>query len=324
MYHKASSDRKLYVYLFCLFLSIFFWLLNALGNSYITKVVFDVTYLNQPKELVVLNELPTELSIQIKGLGFDLMGYKLKINQPSITVDLATLKNIKSIKGVYAQAIPSNNFKSDISTQLGQHIEIQNIAPDSIHFLMDKQVEKLLPIIPTVNITYAKQYQLFGKIIIKPTVVKVTGAASILDTLTEIYTAKIELENLDESTNETVPYAAIYENLKLSFKPKKILLYVPVEKFTETIRTVKINTINVPDSIDLKTIPTEVEVKFMLPLSKIVSLESAIFKANVDFKDIGKHNNRKLKVNLVSSPNYIKSIRLSPSKVEYILKKQHD
>ena len=325
LFHKASSDRKLYVYLFCLFLSIFFWLLNALGNSYSTKIIFQVNYINKPKEQVILNDLPAELNIKIRGLGFDLMGYKLNINQPLVEVNLGALKN-KNVtdRTTFSQTISTTNFSSDISSQLGEHIDIQDIAPSSIRFIMDKKVEKILPVIPKAEITYAQQYQLFGNIIVKPSAVKVIGAASVLDTLTKIYTEKIILENLSETTNETVSYHPNYDELRLTFVPKKAMLYVPVEKFTETTRTININAINVPDSVELKTIPNEIKVKFVLPLSKMAGLESAIFMANVDFIDINKNYNRKLKVNLVSYPEFIKSIVLLPSKVEYILKKKND
>lgn len=313
------------MYLFCLFLSIFFWLLNALGNSYSTKVVFQITYINQPAEQIILNDLPNELTIKVKGLGFDLMGYKLKINQPLIEVDLRHLRNINTENSaVHSEVIPTSSFSLDIVSQLGEHIEIKSISPESILFIMDKSVEKVLPVILIHEITYAQQHQLFGKIKVKPAVVKVIGASSVLDTLKEIRTKKLILENLSESTNENIEYAAAYKKLHLTFKPKKTMLYIPVEKFTESSKTIKINTINVPDSINLKTIPTEIEVKFLLPLSKMASLESAIFIVNVDFNDINENYNRKLKVNLVSSPSFLKSIRLHPSKVEYILKKKYD
>jgi hypothetical protein len=313
------------VYLFCLFLAVFFWLLNALGNIYSTNVVFNVTYLNHPKKQVILNDLPSTLNINIKGLGFDLMGYKLKFNQPVIDIDLAAIeKNRINNKSLFSKSVATNSFFTKISSQLGQHIEIKGITPDSIRFLIDEKAEKILPIIPEIDITYSQQYQLFGKIIVKPSVVKVVGAKSVLDTLTKVFTEKITLKNLSESTNEAVSYDVRYDKLKLNFNPQKAILYVPVEKFTETTRSIKINTINVPDSIDLKTIPKEIEIKFQLPLSKIASLESAIFFANVDFNTIDKDFTRKLKVNLVNYPSYIKAIVISPSKVEYIIKKKHD
>lgn len=326
LFNKASSDRKLYVYLFCLFLAVFFWLLNALGNNYSTSVLFKVKYENQPLKKVILSELPQELTIKIKGLGFDLMGYKLKLKDPIIKVDLELLNlgNQSNNNGLTSQTILTSSFLSDISSQLNGHLEIQNILPKSIHIVMDKKIEKILPITPNVDISYAKQHQLFGNILIKPAVVRVTGAQSVLDTLKMLYTENINLQNLSESTNQAVAFIEEYESLHLSFKPSKVLLYVPVEKFTETSKIITIQVVNVPDSIELKTIPNNIEVKFMLPLSKMARLESAVFVVEVDYNKINKSNSRKLQVDLIKFPEYINSVNLNPTRVEYIIKNKYE
>ena len=51
--HKASYNRKLYVFLFCLSLSVLFWLLNALSKTATTEAIFNVTYINQPENKIV-------------------------------------------------------------------------------------------------------------------------------------------------------------------------------------------------------------------------------------------------------------------------------
>ena len=323
--NKASSNRKLYVYLFCLILAVFFWLLNALGNNYTTTINFKVNYLNFPTNRVVLNDLPQEINIKIKGLGFDLMAYKLQLKKPNINVNLITLKNYShNNRKINTQTLSTQTFQHHIASQLGEHIEIQNIFPDSIYFMLDEKIQKILPVIPKTNISFGKQFQLFGSIIVKPAVVKVEGPRSVLDTLTKIYTEPVILEGLSESTNKTVLFNSVYEKQHLVFSPSKLLLYIPVEKYTETSRVVKINPINVPDSIELKAIPNEMVVKFMIPLSKIASLESAVFIANVDYLQINESFSRKLKVRLIKYPNFIQSVTLNPGKVEYILKKKNE
>ena len=85
---------------------------------------------------------------------------------------------------------------------------------------------------------------------------------------------------------------------------------------------VKILAVNVPDSIEIKAIPNEVEIKFLLPLSKMASLQSANFSAKIDYDQINDNFNHKLKVELTEYPEYIQSLTLNPRKVEYILKKR--
>jgi len=317
---KASSNRKLYVFLFCLSLSCFFWLLNALSKTSTTEVVFDVSYVNQPIDKVVLNELPNQLKIKIKGFGYDLMAYKLRLNRPHVKVDLSRLEGFNN--GVETNTLASTSFSNYITNQLGEQIEIRDIYPDSIRFLFDKRIEKKLKIIPNTNLQFKRQFQLFGDILVKPAIVSVSGPASVLDTMTEIYTKELTLTELTETTTKSIGFNSDYNLMRLSFNLKKVLLHIPVEKFTESSVMVNIKSINVPDSFQIKAIPNEIEVKFLIPLSKMVSLQSAKFNAEIDYNKINDNFNHKLKVELTTYPTYIQSFNLNPRKVEYILKKR--
>ncbi len=320
--HKASSSGKLYVFLFCLFLSTLFWLLNSLGNNYTSEIACKVNYENQPEGKIVLNELPQKFALKVKGLGFDLLAYKLNLTEPTINIDLGTINNVSRANAKVTTTISSSLYESSISNQLGDKIEIKSMFPDSIQFVMDNRSEKRVKIIPNLDISFEKQFQQFGAVDVKPVLTFVTGPASVLDTLSAVYTTKIKYEALSETVTETVGFDEAYSTLKLSFKPNQVLVYIPVEKFTESEKMVLIEAINVPDSISLKAIPKEVKVRFQLPLSKMANLASARFKIEVDYSNIDDSFNHKLKVNLVQFPDYIQGVTLNPSKVEYILKKQ--
>jgi len=318
--HKASYNRKLYVFLFCLSLSIFFWLLNALSKSSSSDVIFNVSYVNQPKNKIVLNELPNQLKLKIKGLGFDLMAYKMRFKKPTVIIDLARLKGFNN--DLQGNTLSSTSFFPYISSQLGEQLEIKEIYPDSIHFLFDERIEKTVKVIANTRLNFEKQFQLFGKILVKPVITKVSGPASIVDTLSKVYTEQLILNNLSETRTESVVFNSEYEPKKLVFNPNKVILHIPVEKFTESSMVVMLNYTNVPDSIEIKAIPSEIEVKFLIPLSKMASLQSAKFIAEIDYTQINDNFTHKLKVELVDFPDYIQSVTLNPEKVEYILKKR--
>ena len=324
IFHKASGNRKLYVFLFCLLLSTFFWLLNALSKNFTTDVDFKVSYSNFPQNKVIINELPKKFKLKIKGLGFDLMTYKLSIKKPTLIINLSKIQHFhQQTTSIKYTTLSSSSFSPFLSSQLGNQIEIKDIYPDSIHFLFDERKEKMVEIIPITELNFEKQYQLFGEMLVKPAFIKVSGPASIIDTLKVVYTDSIFIENLTETTTKTVSINKIYDYYQLTFKPNNISLRIPVEKLTETTIMVNVDYINVPDSIKMKAIPNEIELKFMIPLSKMSSLSTAIFRAEIDYQQISNQFNHKLKVDVVKYPNYIQSLTLNPEKVEYILKKQN-
>jgi hypothetical protein len=86
---------------------------------------------------------------------------------------------------------------------------------------------------------------------------------------------------------------------------------------------VPINSINVPEVMNISVFPNYVEVKFMVSLTKLSDIKETDFEANVDCKELN-NQYRKLKVDLSKYPSFIKSVSLKPAKVEYVLKKRND
>lgn len=323
IFNKASSNRKLYVFLFCLTLAIFFWLLNALSKKITTNIVFNVSYVNSPKERVVINELPPKIDVKIKGLGFDLLAYKLSLKQSNLVINLAQIEDEdKSFSKIEKVQLPTTFFLSSIANQLGENIEIKEFNPSMLNFVFDEKKEKTVKILSNTTIDFEKQFQLFGQIQIKPAVVKIIGPASVIDTIEAVYLEKRNYEKLSKTVSESIGFASIYNQQKITFNNNKVLLLIPVEKYTESSVIIKLGSLNTPDSLLIKAIPNEVELKFMLPLSKMASLASAQFKAVIDYNQINETHSHKLKVDLVEYPNYIKVQNITPNRVEYILKRK--
>jgi len=168
---KASSKGKLYVFIICIFLSSFLWLLNALGNYYLSDINYDVTYYNLPKDKVIINDLPSQLKIKIKGLGFDILSYKLKLTVPKIKIDLSDESSFqKNENNLLEKSIPTDKFKNGIQAQVNSKVEIKNIYPQAINLIVDEKVVKTLKVKADTKISCKKQFNIFGKINIKPSV----------------------------------------------------------------------------------------------------------------------------------------------------------
>lgn len=319
---KASVNKKLYVFLSCLILTIFFWILNALGNNYTSTIEFNVVYKNNPAQYIIISNLPQKLTLKINGLGFDILSSKLNLSSTPIIIDLSKIKIIKSENEELKKSkVNFDDYKSFLFSQIGNQLDVKEIYPKSVEILLDEKSQKLIKVEPLVEMDFEKQYQQDGEIKVKPAVVNVVGPKTILDTLNTIYTDKIVYKDVDETITESIGFDNEYKNARLTFNQEKVIVHIPVEKFTESSTIVKLAYINVPDSIELKAIPDEIEIKYMVPLSKLSNITSSKFNAFVDGSNIHYKYN-KLKVKMDSYPLYLKSISIKPSKVEYILKKK--
>ncbi|MCB9334785.1 MAG: hypothetical protein H6586_01435 [Flavobacteriales bacterium] len=303
-------------------LTIFFWILNALGNVYTTQYEFKIKYYNNPKDLVIVTDLPEKLNLKVSGIGFDLLSCKLSYSSKPLLIDLSQVSvqnnyenDLKRLK------INFDDYKNFWFTQLGNQIEVNEIFPKSVDVLLDKKAEKMIEIIPLLQLGFEKQFQIEGKVSVKPAVVNVSGPKSIIDSITQVFTKEIKYEQLDESVTLISEFNDIHQSQKLSFDPNKVLIHIPVEKYTESSIHIPISYKNVPDSIELKAIPGSVEIKFMVPLGKLSTIIPSKFIVSVDYNKMNDRYN-KLKVNLEKYPSNLTSLSIKPSKVEYIIKRK--
>ena len=96
---------------------------------------------------------------------------------------------------------------------------------------------------------------------------------------------------------------------------------MPVDKFTEAAFSVPIEVINVPDSLNLKTFPGQVEITYQVGLSDYENINQHMFRVEVDYLSIENNIGSKIQVNLVKFPEFVKAIQYYPKNVEYILEK---
>jgi hypothetical protein len=99
---------------------------------------------------------------------------------------------------------------------------------------------------------------------------------------------------------------------------------LPVSKFTEAYFEVPIETINVPDSLELKTFPRIARLTFLISLNKYDKIKPNDFRVEVDFNDIEKMLGQKLPIKLTFSPKAAHSVKYHPENVEFILEKNND
>lgn len=316
---KASVNKKLYVFLVCLFLSTFYWLINVLGNQYTSELLIDVVYKNQPEKHVILSKLPSNLKTVVTTDGYTLLAYQIKIKKPLVEINL---DDYQFEIGDNSNEILVDDFRYAIEKQLGEKIEISEITPKKIIVELDDKIVKTLKVIPLYKLGFENQYQLSDSVIVNPNTIDVSGPKQVLDTLNFIPSEFTELNNISGAIQKTIKLDANFlEKNHLQVINTEIEINIVTDKFTEYKLMLPIKITNNPDSVDVNIIPENIEIKFMIPLSKISLLNLEEFNAIVDFDEQSKIY-KKLKVHLIKHPSYLKSIIIKPANVEYVLKRK--
>jgi YbbR domain-containing protein len=318
-FKNFKPSRKFYVFIICLILSCLFWFLNVFNKNHQLLFNFPVSYINIPSNKVIINELPSHLTLKLNAHGFNLISKKFISNDDTLQINCEKVmeRNIGS-RSVYY--ITPRSLLDKITEQLNQNASITEILTDTIFFEFDTKTAKSVSVYADIDYSLEKQYLQSGDVEIEPVKILVTGPSKVIDTMQIVKTQKKEYKKLNNTVNDSLTIINSKEYKFLSFYPDKINIKIPVEKFTEGNINLPIQCINLPDSLVIKLFPESINVSYLVAFSKYEKLTPELFKAIVDYKDVIK-NPSKLKVEITKFPEYINLGKITPERVEYIIKK---
>ncbi|MEA3444119.1 MAG: YbbR-like domain-containing protein [Bacteroidota bacterium] len=319
---NIMKQRKLLVYFVFVLIASVFWLLIALGKNYDTEILYPVRFANLPKDKVLINKLPQYLNLSVDAYGFTLLRYKVKRSILPIYIDMRK-NNLFHVQGKDNKYFLLTRYLTkQVSKRMSDDVRIISIQPDSIVFDFSEMTEKKVAVIPDIKFSLEKQYLIKQKPRCKPDSIVISGTNSVLDTINNMYTKKLDLETLNKNITRNVGVRSI-EGVVLS--EKKVELSIVIEKYTEGSISLPIEVKNLPDSLLLKTFPDKIDLSYKVALSDYPKVKPYQFKLMVDYNDFisGQENNfQKMRVELKRFPSYVHSIRYSPKYVDYLFEKK--
>jgi len=318
--NNLKLDKRLVVFLVFVGIATLLWFLAALEKNHITSIEHPVVFNDLPNNKVLVNELPSKLTLEVEGKGFTILRHNWDISKSPVVIKFTQLsQGISQKKGILRLDIPTSQIKSRISNQL-DNLKVLSITPDSLHFVLAGTSTKKVPVISNLSFDLQKQYMIRDKIKISPDSITVTGPALIIDTLSGIYTTSLRLRNLNRSASRTLNLEN--PNTQLKLETDKVEIEIPVEQFTEKKLTIPIDPINLPDSLNLKTFPATVEATFRVVMSAYDKIQPEDFRIVVDYLDIESGTSSKIKAKILLAPSLIENPRIKPEIMDYLLEQK--
>jgi len=316
---NGLTNPKLLIFVFFLFVSVVFWLINSLGEKYTAKISYPVKFVNYSANKVLITELPEKISVYGEAIGYTLLKAKLNAGLKPVIIDFNRYNLQQTSYDTNIFFINTRHVVEDVERQLNADIAIRNISPDTICLHYSKKSSKTVPVHLSLMIDYRKPFMRTGKIDIQPDSVFVTGPYRMLDTVTLIETEHKKLMGVDETQKFTVKLKTM-KHVNLS--ANSVNVTIPVEQFTEAQLTVPVDVLNEPEGVEVKLFPNSVKITCMVALSNYKKINENDFDIIVYYDSIDNSiENNKLEINSLGIPEYIKQYKFSPEHVEYIIEK---
>lgn len=272
---KKKRDWEIVFY--CIMVSALFWFLNAMGKSYHHKLEIPVAYDYDKKSCIPLASLPEFVEIKAEGKGWDLLRATLSRNPSRLEVviprPLSTLKLVPK------------SWEPEIRAMM-PYIKLEQILTDSIFCRFDPIESREITLIPDLkDFSLKSGYRITSPIKITPSMVRFTGAASLVRGLPPQLPVKISGSNVQESfdQNLTLDFQEEYPQSELlRYGPETINVHFSVRSALEDEREVTVQVINAAQYPSLFLKEEKVMVSYLVSIPDRDKVQASGFKLVAD------------------------------------------
>lgn len=306
----SQKSREFLIFLFFVFISGGFWLLQTLDDDYETEFSLPVRLKDVPDNVVITSDPPSELRIRVKDKGTVLLNYMLGRSFFPLTLDFADYRGKNN--HVY---IPFSQYEKKLFGQLSTSTKVLSVKPDTLEYIYSTGTSKRVPVRLRGRVEAGHQYYI-SDTIFSPDSVVVYAPAGLLDTITAAYTQNVDLVNISDTLNREIP---LFAQRGVKYVPAFTNLKLPVDIYTEKTVEVPLHGTNFPAGKVLRAFPSKVKVTFRVGLSRFRAITVDDFHINVSYEELLNLGSEKYTVQLRSIPKGVSQIRFNPEKVDFLI-----
>ena len=295
--------------------SVLIWLLITLSKEYTATSTLPVKYTNISQNKLLQKEPTKEIDILVKSSGFNIL--RSRFGHKSLALSANKLIRKSSSKYYF---LTKNQFIA-IQKQLRSGVQLQEIALDTIYLEIGSLISKKVALKPNLEINYHIGYDILETVSIKPDSILISGPESQIEIIKAINLELLKLDDVMSDFSEDVKIILPKNSSNIKVNSNFTTISGKVEKFTEGTFQIPFKVDNLPEGIELTTLNKTVEVVFVVGLSNFDKIDKNFFKVVCDY-NISKENNLSYLIPKVTTKSsFIKSFKVIPNKIDFLIQK---
>jgi len=306
---SAGERKRLSIFFTCIVMAFVAWMFFSLSQKYDYKIKTLVTFKNLPINKAFYPLQSDTVTLNVRGIGWQLLFNKISTSVGEIKVDLTPLEK--------RNFISFNNQIRDINQQFSSNQKIISVQPDTLFFDFTTRKVKRVPIRFVSDIKYKKQFGQNKPVELKPAFVTLTGPTELLQKIEYWETDTLKGKNIEKPISSKVLLKSSLE-ANISIFPTVIEVFLPVEEHTEKVLHIPIKVANNTDYYNVKMIPNMVTATVLVSLSDYAKVSEDNITASADFS-LWKAGANKLPVTLKNQNPFVKIQQISPQQVDYMI-----
>ena len=314
VFFRSQTWKNILVFLVFVALAFCFWTLQYFQQKMEYEVSIPIEYTNTPKEFVINDTLPNEISLRLLDRGIVFLQYYFSKNFTSIEIDLETLP-----QGKKTHLIDRSTLQAKIQNILFPTTQLLAFTPETIQISIAPLKKKLLPVIIDGTISLTSGFMFSDSLHIEPSTVWIYGDKNNVDTIHFIKTQPVNHENIQKKLDFSVrlvvpPYVQLSE--------EKVRITAEVEGYTEKKIEMPVVCRNLPENVHVRFFPSSVEVFGQVALSKYAQLTENDLEVSVDYNELANGQSLNVVLSLTKRPKWLVNYRIQPETVEYLIEQK--
>ncbi len=305
--------REFLIFLFFLALSGMFWFLLSLNETYEKEIQVKINLTNIPKNVVLTSDSTSTIQVDIQDKGYAILAYLYgkKLHPININFD-------KYGKQTGVGLVQTSELERLVYQQLYSSAHIESIKPEKFEYFYNFGLNKRVPVKLYGKITPKQSYYI-SKVVFNPDSVDIFASREILDSTKSVNTERLNIKNI---TDTTIMQVAVQQVKGVKYVPNNIRISIYPDVLTEQTLEIPVQAINMPQGKILRTFPSKVNVTFTVGARLFRKIRPDMFSLVVDYNEIKDSHQDKCNVTLRTVPKDVKDVRLSSSKIDYLIEEQ--
>lgn len=299
-------------FLFFLGFSTVIWIFVQFSKQYTVPVEVPVDYINAPKDKILAEGRAKSLELRVRDNGFKIARYRLV--PPELQIDLSQAR-VEDNMLVYEL----EQQKQAIITQLNLSYENTAFLQQDIVIGFEQKEVKTVKVVSNIELGFAVGYSALEEIKLEPDTVRVSGPASVLDTLEEVGTRALRINNINRDLSGTVKLETRNVN-NVTFFRDEVNYTLRTDKFTEGKVEIPVEVINVPADQNVVIFPKEVALFYQVSLKDFEKVKASSFKVVVDFQQ-ALASDGYLLAQVVEKPAFVNNVRLNERRIQFVIRR---
>ena len=289
-------------------ISVLLWVFVSFSGDFSITLNLPVAVTDLPEETAISSISTNEVTLNLKGNGWQLAQHTFGRNQKFYIQSPAKLGEQK------LSPLSSIN----VNDWLASSLQLTKIIPEEISVNIEKVKTKKVKIKPNLELKYKPDYDLVSEINLIPDSVMIFGPKSVIDKIDFVSTIKEKYSNLEKNVSANL---MLHEQEFVLLNPKECSVQFNVQKIVDkTFENIVVMTKDVPARYEVVLSPNKIKIVLRGGINLLSKLKSNDITAYVKFSQ-AINDTLGAVVPTIEIPDYTTIIDQKPHSIDYIIKK---